>query len=94
MKQADADRTCQALQDALGGTARWERVSRGRYRIEVVTPAFDGQSHRKRQNRVWEVVDQTLDRETALDITMIVPFAPADFDAERQLRELEAALER
>ena len=92
MTDQDADKLRDAFVSKLGGTAAWERVAAGRYRMEITTPTFDDVSHRERQNRAWAVVDETLDADTALGITLILPFAPADFDEARQLRELEAYL--
>ena len=92
MNDDQADQLAGALQAAFGGRARHERTAPGRYAIEVITPAFDGVTPRARQDKVWTVVDEMLDRETSSGITLIVTYAPGDFDAERQLKELQDAL--
>ena len=94
MTDQDADRLAEALESELTGSARYERTAPGRYHFEVTTPAFEATPMRVRQERVWKVVDDVLDREVSTGITLIVTYAPGDFNAERQLRELEASLAR
>jgi hypothetical protein len=91
MNDVDAEKLAAALQNAFGGKVTFERTAVGRYAFEVTTKAFDDVSPRARQDRVWQVVDDTLDRDTSAGITLIVAYAPGDFDAERQLRELQEA---
>ena len=94
MNDAQADQLVDALRARFGGRARHERTAPGRYAIEVITDDFDGVTSRARQDRVWQVVDDTLDRDTSAGITLIMTYAPGDFDVERQLRELEEVLAR
>ena len=93
MTQDQADELRDALRQEFGGDAACERVRPGRYRFEVRTSSFDDVDYRDRQTQVWAVVDRTLAPDAAADISLIMAWAPTDFDAGRQLRELEAALE-
>ena len=77
---------------SLGGTVRWGKITpQRRYRIEVASPVSGDVTHRQRQNRVWDVIAAPPDRETALDLTMTVPSALANFVEVRTLGEPEAA---
>lgn len=92
MTQAQARQLRDAFRSAFGGEAQHVKVAPDRYRFELLTPAFDDVTHYQRQLRVWEVVDRTLDADAKLGITLIFPYAPADFDEERERRELEQSL--
>lgn len=83
-----SDRRRKKLVDVLkkqfGGKIHSEEVnSKGRFRLEMVSPKFRKMSQLQRQDAVWAVVDKavadgTLPREVVLDISLILTYSPAD----------------
>ena len=57
-----------------------EQVSPGRFRINMVSPQFAGVTPLKRQDKVWDVLDQLLDRESTLDISIVLAFSPDEVE--------------
>jgi stress-induced morphogen len=78
MKDQDARRLKQELQKRLKAKVESEKVSRGRFRFSVVSPMFKGKPQMTRQDDVWKIVDDVLDRESSLDVSLILTFAPKE----------------
>ncbi len=76
MTQQQADDLSRKLAERFGGQAEAEEVIPGKFRFALVSPAFTGVPHMERQDRVWELVDGLIDRETRLELTLILAFAP------------------
>jgi hypothetical protein len=43
-----------------------------------MSPQFERMEQLRRQDLIWDVVDQTLPREATLDISLILAFAPSE----------------
>jgi stress-induced morphogen len=54
--------------------------AKGRYRFAIVAPQFDGKPQLERQDAIWTVVDQVLPRESTIDISLILAFAPDELE--------------
>ncbi len=79
MTKTEAQSLKLALEKQFGGQAEFEPVSRpGRYRFAVRSKKFGKMSHMKRQDEAWKIVDRVLERDAALDISLILTFAPQD----------------
>ena len=79
MTNNEAKQLAQALKKQFGGKVEYEPVNTlGRYRFAITSKNFDGIPHLQRQDAIWKVVDQVLARESTLDVSMILAFAPAD----------------
>jgi stress-induced morphogen len=65
----------------LGGEVEVDPSDDGRsYTLWVFSEKFTAQTHLQRQDLVWSIVDQELDREESLKITLIMTFAPGEVD--------------
>ena len=74
-----------ALKKRFGGKVDFEAVNgKGRYRFAVTTKRFDDVPHLKRQDAIWEVVDEVLSREAKLGISLILAYAPKDLILAKQ----------
>ncbi|MFI5379353.1 MAG: hypothetical protein ACHRHE_08650 [Tepidisphaerales bacterium] len=72
----------QAFKRAFHGSVDVESINgHGRYRFAITSKRFAKMPQLKRQDAIWEIVDQTLPREATLDISIILAFAPADLAA-------------
>jgi len=78
MTTQEAQAVTAALESRFGGQAEAEEIAPGRFRFTLVSPAFTGVLHLRRQDEVWEAVDAVLPPEQSLDITLILAFAPDD----------------
>lgn len=58
--------------DVVGG--------REMFSFYVVSPAFAGIGHLKRQDAVWAVIDGTLSREEALQVSAVLALAPGELE--------------
>ena len=57
-----------------------ERVPRtNRYRLLMVSPRFDRIGHLRRQHKVWDIVQETLEDKDLVRISMIVTLSPKEF---------------
>jgi hypothetical protein len=75
MTEQQATDIANALRNAFNGDVEVEKVNpAGRYRFAVVSDRFENVSHLRRQDQIWEVVDQTLPRDLKLDISLILAF--------------------
>lgn len=59
--------------EVVGGV---ERIS-----LYLVSPKFKSLSHLKRQDAVWEVIDSTLSREEALQVSAVLALAPGEIES-------------
>jgi len=57
-----------------------EQVSPGRFRLGVVSPQFAGVPGLRRQDRIWEAIDEMLDREQTLDISLVLAYSPDEIE--------------
>jgi len=57
-----------------------EKIAPKRYRFVVISPRFLRMSQLDRQDQVWRVVDDVLPREAALDISLILVYAPSELE--------------
>jgi stress-induced morphogen len=57
-----------------------EQVSPGRFRLGVVSPQFAGVPGLRRQDRIWEAIDEILDREQTLDISLVLAYSPDEVE--------------
>lgn len=82
MTRQQAKHLAQALKKKFGGKVDFEAVNgQGRYRFAITSMRFEKKRQLERQDAVWKVVDEALPREAALDVSMILAFAPADLAA-------------
>jgi hypothetical protein len=51
-----------------------------RYEFLLVSPFFTGMTHLHRQDLAWAVIDGTLSREEALEVTGVLPLVPGEVD--------------
>jgi hypothetical protein len=78
-----AQKLASKLKHEFGGEVEVERVSpTGLYRFSLLSKAFNGVPHLKRQDRIWEVVKPTLTPDQQLDISLILAYAPDDITAD------------
>ena len=57
-----------------------ERVPHtNRYRLLMVSPKFERIGHLRRQHKVWDIVQETLEDKDVVRISMIVTLAPKEF---------------
>lgn len=68
-------------------TPIFEKSRMHRFRLAVVSPKFRKMFHLKRQDRVWEIVDATLDREQAVRISLILAYAPDELATANRARK-------
>lgn len=52
-----------------------------RFSFYLVSPQFKSLSHLKRQDAVWEVVDGTLSRDEALQVSAVLAVAPGEIES-------------
>jgi stress-induced morphogen len=79
MTPIQVNRLKRALEDHFDAEVEAERVNaKGRYRFAVVSSRFNKMPHLKRQDAIWEVVDETLSPEASLDISLILAYAPKE----------------
>lgn len=76
MTQEEAARVVEQLKDRFAAEVASTEVSPGRFRFTVVSSRFESMPRMRRQDEVWELVDQVLDREAALDVSLILALAP------------------
>jgi len=82
MTREDCERLAEALRVKFGGTVEYEPVNdAGRYRFAVVSPRFENMAHLERQDAIWPIVDQTLDRAATIDVSLILAYAPTELTA-------------
>lgn len=78
MTQEQAARVVEQLKNRFAAEVASTEVSPGRFRFNVVSPQFESMPRMRRQDEVWELVDQVLDRETVLDVSLILALAPTE----------------
>ena len=79
MTKTQANTLVRALVKRFGGKAEFEPINgRGRYRFAITSKRFSKVPQLKRQDQVWEVVDEVLPRDAILDVSLILAFDPAD----------------
>lgn len=79
MTEAQKETLADALRQQFAADVDVEQVGpNGRFRFAVTSPQFEELEHLRRQDLIWEVVDRTLPRDAALDITLILAFAPTE----------------
>lgn len=79
MTKTQAHSLVQALKKEFHGQVEAEPINgHGRYRFAVTSKRFAKMPQLRRQDAVWEIVDRTLPSDAALDISIILAFAPAD----------------
>jgi len=76
MKDQDVRRLKEELEKRLKADVEFEKVAKGRFRFSVVSPIFKRKTQMARQDRVWEIVDEVLTRDTSLDVSLILTFTP------------------
>jgi acid stress-induced BolA-like protein IbaG/YrbA len=84
MSASDLKKLTASLRKKFGGEVGYERInSKGRYRLEIISPKFAKMTQLQRQDSVWAVVDQVLSRQATLGISMILTYSPAELAATR-----------
>jgi hypothetical protein len=79
MTKTQAHTLVQALKKEFHGQVEAEPINgHGRYRFAVTSKHFEKMPQLRRQDAIWDIVDRTLPPEAALDISIILAFAPAD----------------
>ena len=79
MTRQQVKKLAEALKKRFGGKVEFEAINgKGRYRLAITTKRFDDVPHLKRQDAIWEVVDEVLPREATLDVSLILAYAPKD----------------
>lgn len=80
MTKTQAEALRRALKKAFGGKVEYELIdrARGRYRFGIWSKRFNTVNHLDRQDQAWNVVAQTLTPEDALQVSLILTYAPAD----------------
>jgi len=79
MTKSQAELLKKALEEAFQGHAEFESVNgNGRYRFAITANQFEAMPHLKRQDEAWKVVDRVLPPEAAVDISILLAYAPAD----------------
>jgi acid stress-induced BolA-like protein IbaG/YrbA len=79
MTEAQKDTLAEALRRQFAADVDVEQVGpNGRFRFAVMSPQFERMEQLRRQDLIWDVVDQTLPREATLDISLILAFAPSE----------------
>jgi stress-induced morphogen len=76
-------RLVDALRKRFGGDIKVDNEVVGgikRFSFYMVSPKFKSLSHLKRQDAVWEVIDGTLSREHALQVSAVLPLAPGEIE--------------
>lgn len=82
MTKHQAQTLVKALKKKFHGQVDAEPINgKGRYRFAVTSKQFAKMPQLRRQDAVWEIVDETLPAEATLDISIILAFAPADLVA-------------
>ena len=80
MKDRDVRRLKEELQKKFKAEVEVEKISKGRFRLSVVSPMFKRMGQMTRQDRVWELVDEVLSRDATLDVSLILTFAPNELE--------------
>jgi acid stress-induced BolA-like protein IbaG/YrbA len=84
MNPSELKKLVAAIKKKFPGEVRVEKVnSKGRVRLEVISQKFTRMSQLKRQDTVWELVDQVLSREAILDVSLILTHSPAELAGAR-----------
>jgi stress-induced morphogen len=79
MTEVDRDRLVSAFQRELLAQVEVHAVNgAGRYRFALVSDKFVGLSQLARQDAAWRVVDKTLSEDAALDVSLLLAFAPEE----------------
>jgi hypothetical protein len=87
MTKVEATNLKKALVKKFGGRAEFEQAGRpGRYRFAVTSEKFGRMPHMKRQDEAWKIADKILKPDAALDISLILTFAPRDLAPGRSPR--------
>ena len=82
----------EALRDEFDAEGGVEEVAPDRFRIELTAGRFNGVSMIRRQSAIWDFIEREFGREIVLHLVGVLTTAPEDFDTDKQIRELEAAL--
>ncbi|HWP41342.1 MAG TPA: hypothetical protein VNL70_10490 [Tepidisphaeraceae bacterium] len=56
-----------------------------RYRVAVVWSGFPKRNQLRRQDKVWKIADDVLDREELLRISLILTFRPEELEAAQSI---------
>ena len=78
MTRQQVDHLKSRLESSFSAEVDVESVGKGRYRLAVVSPRFNRMSHLKRQDVVWKVVDESLNRNAVMGISLILTFSPRE----------------
>jgi stress-induced morphogen len=80
MTEAEVANLTAELERRFDARVEPEEVAPGRFRLDVVSPKFSQMPPLRRQDDVWEAVDQILSREQTLDISLILTYAPDEVE--------------
>jgi stress-induced morphogen len=78
MTQQEAAHLSDQFKTRFSAEVSSTEVSPGRFRFTIISPHFEKMPRMRRQDEVWEMVDQVLNREAALDVSLILTFAPGE----------------
>ena len=79
MTSKEAKSLAAALKRKFGGRVEFENVDgNGRYGFAIWSKKFNGVPHMKRQDDIWEIINEVLDRESILDLGAVIAYAPND----------------
>jgi hypothetical protein len=78
MTNFDAKQLAQALERRFAAFVDLEEVAPGRFRFGVVSSQFVGVSQLRRQDEIWNVIDEVVPRDHRLDVSLILAFAPEE----------------
>lgn len=83
MTPTQADQIKNLLKSTFSAEVEVEEVdsAKGRYQFDVISEKFNQLSHLKRQDAIWQSIDQAvtqgkLDPEAMLAISLIIAYAP------------------
>jgi stress-induced morphogen len=65
-----------------GSQIQHEQVRQDRYRLIVVSTAFEEMGHPERQRLVWDIADDVLDKPDLLKVSMILTVSESEVPAE------------
>mgnify|MGYP006301420073 CR=1 FL=1 len=69
-----------ALEQAFNAEVQAEKVSTKRYRFVVVSPQFCRMTQMERQDAIWAQVDQVLQKADAVNVSLILAYAPNEIE--------------
>jgi hypothetical protein len=79
MTKATAKKLAAEIKKRFAADVEVEQIDpKGRFRFNVASPRFEKMPHLKRQDLLWDVVDEVLSRQDTIDISLILAYAPSE----------------